>query len=81
MLTNDHEGSDKEEKENSTETNSFKKKLVDWLKSNNLKLPPIANDFCVNSEIFETNETADVGLFNMGQFSSPWNLYAGTVNG
>uniref|UniRef100_A0A9I9DWX1 Uncharacterized protein n=1 Tax=Cucumis melo TaxID=3656 RepID=A0A9I9DWX1_CUCME len=61
--------------EQNAEKNSFKQKLVEWLKDNNLKLAP--SDADVNNALVDE----DMDLYDMGNHVSPSKLLVGTLEG
>lgn len=72
MMTSDQEESNKKEAEKKKEESSFKQKLVEWLKSNNLKLAP--KEF-VELEYVDLNVNnvmlSYMNLYDLGTLSSP----------
>ena len=81
MMISNQEEKEKEEATQEDEENTFKQKLVDWLKNNNMKLASVTNDVFFNVENVVTNDNSDMGIIDMGQNSYLWKLWVGTLEG
>ncbi|KAA0025170.1 hypothetical protein E6C27_scaffold541G00090 [Cucumis melo var. makuwa] len=66
MIISDHEEKDNEEAIQDGNDFAFKKKLVDWLRNNNLKFASMTNDVNLNVETFINNENSDMAMIDMG---------------
>ena len=81
MLINDKEDAELNDTEKINDDEAFKKKLLDWLRNNNLKLTTSSSAGIVNEDSETIGDENVMILYEKGKNSLPWKSYVGTLEG